>query len=144
NGARFEEALVEGINRARTAARLPAIELAPEQSKINEKLARHDLKAQLDEDHETLDQLGMSLLAGWHVKKGTIRRGNIFSTYLSGTRDIGDCLDFALGRPLGRSVLLDPEAQQVAVGPWPDERSQTLMSVVTTYAFFDSEKPAEN
>jgi hypothetical protein len=77
------------------------------------------------------------MLAGWNVE-GTIRKGGLFLGLVSPAHDAGAWFDFALERPIGRYVLLDPEARRIAIAAVRAASGQGLGAVVTTYDFFES------
>jgi hypothetical protein len=83
------------------------------------------------------DRITLGMLAGWDIA-GTIRHGSIFIAMVSPARDVATWLDFALERPFGRSVLLDPDAETIAIAPALLPEGNALGAVVTTYALFDS------
>ena len=74
---------------------------------------------------------------------GTIRGGHFFLGAVAPTRDATAWLDAALERPIGRTALLDPVAQQIAVGPAIPGEAPALGAAVTTYALFDSNDHTE-
>jgi hypothetical protein len=53
------------------------------------------------------------------------------------SRDATVWLDFALERPFGRTVLLDPDARRIAIGPAMPGGAAGIGAVVTTYSLFD-------
>jgi hypothetical protein len=128
-------AVLEGVNRARAAVKLPPVTLAPAQSATNAKLAPHFFQAGLDGDQEKSDLVGLGLIAGWDVE-GMIRDGNLFAALLSGDTDANAWLEYALDTPMGRHTMLTPGAQQIAIGAAPRDKVGGLGAVVTTYEFF--------
>ena len=133
--ADLENAILEGVNRARSGAKLGAVELAATQSTTNERLAPHFFAASFGHDQQKGDLVGLGLIAGWDVA-GTIKRGNLFSAMLSGTSDANDWLDYALEVPMGRHTMLGAETKQIAVGA--SSESGALGAVVTGYDMFTS------
>ena len=135
--ADLQNAILEGVNRARTGAKLGAVVLAPTQSATNDRLAPHFFAASLGHDQQKGDLVGLGLIAGWDVD-GTIKRGNLFSALISGTSDANDWLDFALEVPMGRFTMLGAEAKQIAVGVPASADVGGLGAVVTSYDMFTS------
>lgn len=127
-------AVLEGVNRARTAGQLAPLTLAREQTSTNGRFAPYFFQASTKNDES--DQVGLGLLAGWDVAGGTIRNGNLFAAMLSGTSNANAWLDYALESPMGRFTMLEPEARQIAVGVAPPGSIGGLGAVVTTYQMF--------
>lgn len=130
-------AVLEGVNQARTSAKLTPLVLAPTQTATNDRLAPHFFEASFNSDREKGDVVGLGLLAGWDVE-GTIRNGNLFSALLSGTSDANSWLDYALEMPMGRFTMLEASARQIAIGVAPPGGLGGLGAVVTTYDLFTS------
>jgi hypothetical protein len=135
--ADFTAALLDRLNRVRVRAKLAPLTLAPKQSAENARLAGTLVDAEHTHDAATADRIAIGLLAGWNVD-GLIRTGNFFVLQVAPTKDATAWLDFALQRPLGRSVLLDPAARKIAIGPAIPEGVPALGAAVTTYALFES------
>jgi hypothetical protein len=133
SSAELSTAVLEGVNRARVAAKLTPLTLARGQSATNERLAPHFFNAALKSDQAKGDMVGLGLIAGWDVE-GTIRNGNLFAALLSGTTDANAWLDYALEMPMGRFTMLEAGSRQIAIGAAP--ASGGLGAVVTTYEFF--------
>jgi hypothetical protein len=133
--ADLQEAVLEGVNRVRTGAKLNPVELAQTQTATNARLAPHFFAAALKNDLPKGDLVGLGLIAGWDVD-GTIKRGNLFSALLSGTTDANDWLDYALEVPMGRFTMLSKEARQMAIGVSTPSEAGGLGAVVTTYDMF--------
>jgi hypothetical protein len=134
--ASFSAALVEGINRVRSGAKLAPLTLAAKQSAENERLAGTILDAALAADDGASDKAVIGLLAGWDVEGGMIRSGGFYMGAVGPTRDTGAWLGASLERPIGRNALLDPDARLVAVGPTMLEGTPGVGAVVTTYSLF--------
>jgi hypothetical protein len=77
-------------------------------------------------------------MAGWDVP-GTIKHGSFFFVVRTGAADGAAWLDEALELPSGRTALLDPRAQAVALGVAPEGIASGVGIVATTYAFFGAE-----
>jgi hypothetical protein len=74
-------------------------------------------------------------MAGWDVQGGAIRDGSL-ELLASHATTAGDWLAEALARPMGRIVLLDPQAEQLALGAYAVPGKSILATVTTSYAFF--------
>ena len=135
SGNEMSRAVLEGVNRARAAAKLAPVELAPNQASTNERLAPYFFQASMLSDQAQGDVVGLGLLAGWDVQ-GTIRNGNLYAALLSGTTDANAWLDYALEMPMGRYTMLEGGARQIAIGVAPPSSMGGVGAVVTTYQFF--------
>jgi hypothetical protein len=133
--ADLRTALLEGVNRARGVSKLTPLELSPNQTATNDRLAPHFFEASLKSDQQKGDMVGLGLMAGWEVQ-GTIKNGSLFSALLSGTTDANDWLDYALEMPMGRFTMMEPGARQIAIGVAPPAGVGGLGAVVTTYDLF--------
>jgi hypothetical protein len=131
-------ALMQAINKVRAEGKLPPLSMASKESEESARLAGTMIDATLKKRADEADRIGLGLLAGWSVE-GTIRNGGLFMGLVAPTRDALVWLAFALERPFGRSVLLDPSASRIAIGPaLPPGDAQALGAVVSTYALFES------
>ena len=137
DGATFTASLAKEVNRVRAQGQLTPLSLAEKQSTVDARLAGTLVDATMKKRIDA-DQISLGLLAGWDVD-GTIRSGNLFIALVGATRDATVWLDFALERPFGRQVLLDPNARRIAIGPTlPGGGAPALGAVVTTYSLFES------
>jgi hypothetical protein len=130
-------ALLAGINRVRLQGKLSPLALAAAQSDANGRLAGTLFDATLKSRGAEVDRIALGMLAGWNVE-GTIRNGGLFLGLVSPAHHTGAWLDFALERPMGRHVLLDPDARRIAISTVGAASGQGLGAVVTTYDFFES------
>jgi hypothetical protein len=133
--------LVDRLNRVRRDAKLAPLTLATKQSAQNARLAGTLIDAMVGNDDGASERAALGLLAGWDVQ-GLIRTGGFFVGVVAPERDATAWLDFALERPMGRSVLLDPEARQIAIGPAVPDGAAGVGAAVTTYTFFESDDHA--
>jgi len=138
DAAGFATTLLVAINSVRAQGKLPLLSPATKQSQQNARLAGTLIDASVKGRTNESDGIALGLLAGWDVD-GMIRNGGLLMSVVAPTRDAVVWLDFALERPFGRSVLLDPDARRIAIGPaLPPGGAPALGAVVTTYALFDS------
>jgi hypothetical protein len=134
----FVSTLLGAINRIRTQGKLAPLSPATKQAKQNARLAGTLIDASVKGRSGDIDGITLGLLAGWDVD-GLIRNGDLLMAVVAPTRDAMAWLDFALERPLGRTVLLDPDARRIAIGPaLPGGGAPALGAVVTTFALFES------
>ncbi|MFO0738268.1 MAG: hypothetical protein U0270_20415 [Labilithrix sp.] len=132
-----ERRILNGVNRARQAAKRGALSLAADQSMTNARLAPHFFRATLDRDVTTKEGIARGLVAGWDVAGGTIRGGQFYGSLLTGARTPESWVDFALETPLGRAALLRPDVAQIAIGVSPSASVGGAGVVVTTYDFYE-------
>ncbi len=137
-------AIIDGVNTVRARARLVPLAPATHQGAENTRLAGTLIDALLERDDTVGDRIALGLIAGWEVD-GLIRRGSLYVGRVGGpARDARMWIDNALEQPLGRLVLLDPAARQIAIGPAMPEGVPALGAVVTTYTFFESADHTED
>jgi hypothetical protein len=137
--AQLSTALVDGVNRVRTAAHLAPLVYDAKQSAENGRLAGTLINAALaDAPREGADRAAQGLLAGWDVS-GMVRGATIIVGAFAPTRDANVWVDATLERPAGRATLLDPASRVIAVGPALPEAGPAVGAAVTTYALFDSD-----
>ena len=139
-GASDEEivrTVLDGVNRVRQSGNAAPVTLASKQAVVNGRLAPHFFSAEASADAKTGDLVALGLIAGWDVE-GMIKNGNLFGTMLTGARDASSWVDYALEHPMGRFVLLRPDARQVAIGTTSADGGG-IGVLVTTYSFFGAE-----
>lgn len=127
-------ALTDRLNAVRAGAGLSPVTLALPQSAVQQQAVPY-MVGQADRD--TLDVLGLGLVAGWEVRGGVIRRGDIFGMVSERSTDVARWLDTALGTPSGRRMLLAPDAEQVAFGVVPVPDRHAVAVVASSYSFYD-------
>jgi hypothetical protein len=138
DGAGLSVALLEGINRVRKDAHFQALTLERGQSGENTRLTGTLIDATVKNRAKEADVIALGLVAGWNVD-GMIRSGNLFMGLVAPTLDATALLGFAVERPFGRTVLLDPDARRIAIGAVvPPGGVQALGAVITTYSLFES------
>jgi hypothetical protein len=134
----FTSALLGAVNRVRAEGKLAPLSLATKQSAQSARLVGTLIDASVNGKNDVGDGIALGLLAGWDVE-GTIRSGQLLFAVVAPTRDARAWLDFALERPFGRRVLLDPDARRIAIGPTVFQgEAPALGAVVTSYALFES------
>lgn len=133
-------AVLGAINAVRAGGKLAPLTLESKQSDSDGRLVGTLLDATFKRQDSEADQIVLGMLAGWDVD-ATIRNGGIFVGIVS-TAEAGAWVDLAVERPLGRLVLLDPDARRAAVAPALPGGGKGMGAVVTTYSLFDSTDPA--
>jgi hypothetical protein len=138
--------LVDLLNDVRIEAGLSPLVEAREQSLIASALAPHFFAAMTGDTAEALaDVVAMGMIAGWSVE-GMLQSGHFTFTWVSETDDVDRMLSEALEYPTGRAVLLDPDAEKVAVGPIvaADSESPRMAALIGTYSLFSESAHVEN
>jgi hypothetical protein len=141
-GAQF----VEVLNEVRGDAGLESLQEAPAQSAIASSLAPHFFSALLGNSAETdADLVALGMIAGWGVD-GILQSGRFAWSVAGATRDVGRLLSTILEYPVGRQVLLDPEAEKIAVGAIvdPGGEASSMAVLVGTYTLFSESAHAKN
>lgn len=141
----FHAAVLEMVNAIRAEAGLTKLASASKQTSTANAVAPMFFNAALSPDpaaQRTLDALSLGLLAGWDVQGGIIRDGDLTASVVIDSHDAERWLSDALERPLGRAVLLSPEARVLALGSVLQGEPSVLASVALTYAFFEPEAKA--
>lgn len=136
------ERLINGV-RAREGMR--PIRISEQQSKIVSSVVGPFFKALLGEPSEAdeaLNQITLGLMAGWDVRDGLIRDANLVSGVAVTAPDAASWLSDALDSPSGRLVLLDPEAETLALGALLQSGPDLLASIAVSYRFFAKEEAA--
>jgi hypothetical protein len=129
----FVPAALAELNAVRSQAKLQPVRLAEAQSATAAKVAGHYfMAAQSSHLASQMEQIALGLLAGWEVA-GMIRGGSFFADLSPSSRDPAHWLHSALALPAGRSTLLAPEIEQIAVGPVVLPSDAGMGAVITGY-----------
>ena len=112
------EALTTQVNALRTGAGLRALELSANQSADLHEVAPFLFQAVVTSDAATADQLGLGIIAGWHVEKD-VTWGN-FCAEVSERDDGSLLLTHALLSPSTRAMLFDPKATLLGLGTYQE------------------------
>jgi hypothetical protein len=89
---------------------------------------------------ETVDLVAMGAQAGWLVD-GKVQRGNFASSASQSGGGLSYLVGAMLARPVGRSVVFDPEASRLAIGAYAGKQSFSG-AIVSTYRLLDPRKEA--
>jgi len=126
-------AIGAAINRAREDLELAPLRLDEAQSAVAVRLTPTYLAALLGQlDDVSIDTVSEVLAAGWDVV-GEVGRGNVTFEWLDGTHSAEHLVTAALEWPRGRSILLDPDADAVALGVWRSETQDALALLAGVY-----------
>jgi hypothetical protein len=141
--AEFRGAATEILNAIRAQIGVPALQAAERQSASADSAAPALFGALLSDRTDAaqvVDQVSLGLLAGWDVSGGMIRSGNLTASLIVQSLDAERWVADALERPIGRAVLLDPEARVSAFGATLQEEPSVLAGVGLTYRFFEDDQ----
>jgi hypothetical protein len=120
------------INRMRATAGLRPLTVDETQSTLARQLAPHFFGAMFGGDSLGItERISLGLMAGWRLPDVT--SAGIYAAWTMGT-DPGALLAASLDSPVGRSVLLDPQASHLAVGELPGAGSSVRGSLFVTYS----------
>jgi len=134
------------LNEVRGDAGLQPLQEAPAQSAVAASLAPHFFSALLGDSSETdADLVALGMIAGWGVD-GILQSGRFAWSVSGQTRDVGRLLSNVLEYPVGRQVLLDPDAEKIAVGAIvePESAGSSMAVLVGTYTLFSESAHAKN
>lgn len=131
----FAESVLKNLNRARKEAKLSELSFAAEQSTTATSVAPHYFAAMFGDkpDPQTVDTITLALLAGWDIP-GIIRDGHLVWSAAT-TLDANRWLTSALEMPIGRRTLMDPDIEQLALGPVVIREQKLLGAVAMGYRF---------
>jgi hypothetical protein len=136
----LEQALLDAVGAVRERAGLHPLVLEGPQSYTARRLGPAYFVASKRRAREA-DEIALGLMAGWDVD-AKIRSAAFFAASVSGTHDASALAASLLARPFGRAVLLDPEAERVALGPVVASDPPMVGTLVATYRTFATVEPA--
>jgi hypothetical protein len=131
----FAASVLKNLNGARKEAGLSELSFATAQSKMATSVAPHYFAALFGDkpEPETADTITLALIAGWDVQ-GMIRDAQLVWTTAT-TVDASRWLTSALEMPIGRETLLNPDIEQLALGPVLIPEERMLGAVTIGYRF---------
>jgi hypothetical protein len=140
-----EDAAVQGfvalLNSVRASAELPELILDVGQSETATALAPYFFYSWIgDPSGAAADLLALGMMAGWDVD-GIVQEGHMSGSWVPESDDLATLLATALEYPISRAVLLSPDADRIAVGPFleRDEEHTAIAAVFGTYSLFSEE-----
>jgi len=104
---------------------------------VHTRAAPYAAAAVIQNQADTQELLSLGLMAGWGIEGGTIRWAHHLTAVEVGTRSPAQWVASALEQPVGRLLLLRPDARQAAIGTVSVEDPPALAAVVSTYSFFE-------
>lgn len=137
------QTLLTLVNRARKEAGREPLALSRPQSRVADELAPFYFASAFGVTPGTGgDLVVLGLLAGWNVE-GIVQDARFTSSWVVKTADLDHLVASVLEYPAGRATLLDPEAEQLAVGTVSHEGSGFLAGIFGTYAIFEEASHAD-
>lgn len=140
--ASFPAAAMVVINRARSKAGLGPVSQAEQQSKVVTQLVEPLWLTSLEESDDAIEasnEITLGLMAGWDVKGGLIEDADFVLDYQGGPPDAARWLADTLEHPMGRKVLLAPNADMLAIGAHMPSKPDMLAVVAVNYTFHKAE-----
>ena len=139
--AAIGETILPPLNELRAALGEPPLRLAHEQAALNARLVPYVFSASTT-NPARMEQISLGVLAGWDVKGGLVRDATL-ELLTSHATTAGDWLAEALTQPMGRLVLLDPRAEEIALGAYAVPGKSLVATVTSSYSFFHGETHPE-
>jgi hypothetical protein len=134
----FTPLFLQELNKTRHDAGFPEVRLSKEGTEMATGLAGPYFGAQLGEPPrpDDVETIARGLSAGWDVTSGMIRSAMFVSEIVEPSPDPGLWLETTVLWPLGRSTLLDPGTEEVAVGPVLFGEGAAVGAIVSGYRFY--------
>lgn len=129
--------LLAAINRVRARAGVGALQEAAAESAV----AARVLPQYFGGDAATAGTIALGSMAGWEIegRYGTLRSGAFAAMRWSGVMSVDRAIEGVLRTPVNRAVLLDPDAEIVALAT--AGRGAETAAIVTTYRIYkDAER----
>lgn len=141
-GAGFAGGFLAALNGVRREAGLLDVRATDAQTETASRVAPHYFASELknDKNDKTADVVALGMLAGWRVD-AIVHDGMLTSAWSSDTSDPGRVLSAMLESPGGRHVLLDRDADVIALGTMLDPERHFLGALVTVYRLFEYMSP---
>jgi hypothetical protein len=130
-------ALLARLNEVRAQAGLAPLTASAPESAVHARAAPHAAAAVIRSQADAQELLSLGMMAGWAVEGGTIRWAHHLTAVELGTRSPAQWVASALEQPIGRLLLLRPDARQAAIGTVSVEDPPALAAVVSTYSFYE-------
>jgi hypothetical protein len=137
------DGFLAALNGVRRDAGLREVTAAKAQSEIASRVVPHFFAPQgsTKEARDALaDAIALGMLAGWSVE-GTVHDGMLAADGTSDTGDPARLIASMLESPSARSVLLDPDADVIAIGALRQPERGFLGALVTVYRLFEHVPP---
>jgi len=112
------------------------------QSAVAARVLPHYAAASFGGDPKVAETVALGMMAGWEVAgPAAIRTGDFAALNLFGVASMDRAIEAVLMTPAHRSVLLDPQAESIALATQDHDGGAATSAIVTTYRFF---RAAEN
>jgi hypothetical protein len=137
SASEFSAVAIAQLNQVRQTASLPPVKLAAAQSLTAGGLASHYFAAAVaNKERDVMDTVALGVMAGWQVSDGMIRDASFVANLIPRTHDVGTWLTESLTMPIGRSTLLDPQIETIALGPVMLDKPEATGALVSGYRFY--------
>lgn len=142
--AALADGFLAALNGVRREAGLLDVRATEAQTAMAHRVAPHYFageEARTKEARDAVaDVVALGMLAGWSVD-GTVHNGMLASAWTSDTGDPARLLASMLESPSGRAVLLDVDADVIAIGAVQQPDRHFLGALVTVYRLFEYVQP---
>lgn len=130
-------AMLAAINGLRAQAGIAPLREAAGQSAVAARVLPHYVAASFGGDPKVAETVALGMMAGWEVKgDAAIRTGDFAAMSLFGVASMDRAVEAVLMTPAHRSVLLDPQAEAIALATQDHDGGKVTSAIVTTYKFF--------
>ena len=130
------ERMTAAVNQVRAEAGLTPLVLSTRESEAATAVAPHYFAALMGGEPETVaDTISLGVRAGWAIE-GEVRQGMMASGISTAGDDLVSLVRLVVERPVGREVLLDPAARQLALGTVV-AAGHAAAALFATYSFFE-------
>jgi len=135
-GVPSDRTLLDQFNAVRAKLGRAPLRDVPLQSRTAHALIPYYFASAANKDFANIDFITLGMMAGWDVS-GPLRDSQFLSFRGALTQGSPSFLSQLLFFPSNRSVLLDADAQQVALATWQDDKNQGVWGLLTTYTTFE-------
>lgn len=124
------------LNDLRSQDKLNPLDIDTDQSSIISRLLPHYLAGQRAGDYALVDDVALSMMAGWGIS-GLIRSADLSSSYQHSQWTFRRAFEAAKLSPLHRAVVFDPDNRSAGLGVLDNKNYQARASVVVGFSFFN-------
>lgn len=136
--AGIAEGFLDAVNQVRVEAGLPRVRASESQASIADRVAPHFFAASYRLVPESVaDTVALGLMAGWKVDDAIVHNSLFTSAWTGQSTDPRRLVASMLDSPGGRTVLLDREADVLAIGTVSHPEMRFLGAVVAAYRVYE-------
>lgn len=141
NSTELAAGFLQALNAVRTQAGLLEVRATDAQTAVANRVAPHFFAAAAGLQPEAVaDTVALGMLAGWNVD-GIVHDGLLTSAWTGHSTDPRRLLASMLDSPGGRTVLLDRDADVIALGTVLEPERRFLGALVTVYRLYEFVSP---